>query len=43
MIKLLTDRRLVEEMKEKGWRHAQKFTEEKCAAGVMQVYLRLDE
>lgn len=29
------------EMKEKGWKHAQNFTPEKCAADVMEVYLRL--
>jgi hypothetical protein len=25
-------------MKEKGWAHAQLFTRDKCAAGVMKVY-----
>lgn len=41
MIKLATDKTLVKEMREKGWRHAQNFTPQKCAADVMQVYLRL--
>lgn len=41
MIKLATDETLVREMKEKGWLHAQNFTARKCAADVMQVYLRL--
>jgi glycosyltransferase involved in cell wall biosynthesis len=30
------------DMKEKGWRHAQRFTREKCAAGVMNVYESLN-
>ncbi len=41
MMKLAADETLVREMKEKGWLHAQNFTPEKCAADVMQVYLRL--
>jgi glycosyltransferase involved in cell wall biosynthesis len=32
---------LKDKMKEKGWKHAQNFTPAKCAAKVMQVYLRL--
>jgi glycosyltransferase involved in cell wall biosynthesis len=28
----------VEDRKERGWKHAQLFTREKCAAGVMKVY-----
>ncbi|MEJ7677252.1 MAG: glycosyltransferase [Segetibacter sp.] len=39
--KLASDEILVKEMKEKGWLHAQNFTPQKCAAEVMQVYLRL--
>jgi glycosyltransferase involved in cell wall biosynthesis len=39
--KIAVDKILVETMVEKGWLHAQKFTPEKCAAEVMQVYLRL--
>ena len=41
MTKLAADEILVNEMREKGWRHAQNFTPQKCAADVMQVYLRL--
>lgn len=37
-IKALNNTALVQDMKEKGWRHAQNFTREKCAAGVMKVY-----
>jgi glycosyltransferase involved in cell wall biosynthesis len=39
--KILSNEKLVAEMKEKGLRHAQNFTPEKCAANVMDVYLRL--
>jgi glycosyltransferase involved in cell wall biosynthesis len=35
------DKVMVETMVKKGWLHAQKFTPQKCAAEVMQVYLRL--
>ncbi len=41
MVTLATDETLVKEMKDKGWLHAQNFTAEKCAADVMEVYLRL--
>jgi glycosyltransferase involved in cell wall biosynthesis len=41
MFKLVADETLVKDMKEKGWLHAQNFTPQKCAADVMQVYLRL--
>lgn len=41
MLKLAADEVLVKEMTEKGWMHAQNFTPGKCAANVMQVYLRL--
>ena len=41
MWKLISDNKLVEEMKTKGLLHAQKFTPQKCAEPVMQVYLRL--
>jgi glycosyltransferase involved in cell wall biosynthesis len=41
MLTVANDKVLVEEMKEKGWSHAQNFTPQKCAARVMQVYLRL--
>ncbi|MDQ6813082.1 MAG: glycosyltransferase family 4 protein [Bacteroidota bacterium] len=40
MIKILTDQTLVQEMREKGWQHAQNFTPQRCAAKVMEVYLR---
>jgi glycosyltransferase involved in cell wall biosynthesis len=35
-----TNEQLRNEMKVKGWKHAQKFAPEACAANVMQVYLR---
>lgn len=41
MTKLATDETLVSEMKHKGWLHAQNFTPQKCAADIMEVYLRL--
>jgi len=41
MLEVSTNHTLRQQMKEKGWRHAQKFTPQKCAADVMQVYLRL--
>lgn len=41
MMKLAADESLVSSMKQKGWLHAQNFIAEKCAAKVMQVYLRL--
>lgn len=41
MLHITSDNDLAEEMKVKGWEHAQNFAAEKCAAQVMQVYLRL--
>jgi glycosyltransferase involved in cell wall biosynthesis len=41
MQKVHFDRALVSDMIKKGLIHAQKFTPEKCAADVMQLYLRL--
>ncbi|TDH28750.1 glycosyltransferase family 1 protein [Segetibacter sp. 3557_3] len=38
---ILNDKTLVTEMVRKGLEHADRFTPEKCAAEVMQVYLRL--
>ena len=40
LLRIANDKKLTEEMKEKGWEYAQNFTPEKCAAAVMQVYLR---
>jgi glycosyltransferase involved in cell wall biosynthesis len=40
MVQVENDESLRNEMIEKGWSHAQKFTPEACAANVMQVYLR---
>lgn len=40
MARITGDEILVKEMKEKGWMHAQNFTAQKCAADVMEVYLR---
>ncbi len=41
LMQLSTNQGLVADMVEKGYRHAQNFTPAKCAAAVMQVYLRL--
>jgi glycosyltransferase involved in cell wall biosynthesis len=38
MKKICDDRQLRETMKEKGWKHAQNFTQQKSAAAVMRVY-----
>jgi len=38
---IASDEHLVNEMKEKGWRQAQNFTQQKCAAAVMNVYTTL--
>ncbi|MDP9230152.1 MAG: glycosyltransferase family 4 protein, partial [Bacteroidota bacterium] len=38
MKKIFSDEQFATTMKEKGWQHAQKFTPEKCAASVMNVY-----
>jgi glycosyltransferase involved in cell wall biosynthesis len=41
--RISTDTSMVKKMVEEGWRHALKFTPEKCAADVMQLYLRLND
>ncbi len=41
LLKIISDPALAADMIEKGYRQAQNFTPEKCAAAVMQVYLRL--
>jgi len=38
MERLIRDKKLSEEMKEKGWLHAHNFTEEKAVTAVMNVY-----
>ncbi len=38
MKKIYNDKAFAEELKQKGWQHAQNFTQEKCAADVMKVY-----
>ena len=38
MKKIFNEKAFAEELKEKGWRYAQNFTQQKCAAGVMKVY-----
>lgn len=38
MKKIYTDKTFTESLKEKGWHYAQRFTQQKCAAGVMNVY-----
>jgi glycosyltransferase involved in cell wall biosynthesis len=41
MKKIRDDRQLRETMKEKGWKHAQNFTQQKSAAAVVKVYEEL--
>ncbi|CAN5177625.1 glycosyltransferase family 1 protein [soil metagenome] len=41
MLRVISDDVLVEDMKQKGWLHAQKFTPQKCASSVMDVYKKL--
>lgn len=41
MMKVYTDQPLTQSMKQKGWNHAQKFTREKTASKVMDVYKSL--
>ena len=41
MKKIYTDKIFADGLKEKGWQYAQKFTQQKCAAGVMNVYKEL--
>ncbi|MCY7420332.1 MAG: glycosyltransferase family 4 protein [Chitinophagaceae bacterium] len=41
LMELSTNAALVETMIEKGYHHAQNFTPAKCAAAIMQIYLRL--
>lgn len=41
MKKIHSDKIFAEALKEKGWQHAQNFTQEKCAAAVMKVYNNL--
>ncbi|HET9431759.1 MAG TPA: glycosyltransferase family 1 protein [Chitinophagaceae bacterium] len=38
MKRIYKDKEFAEEMKDKGWLHAQKFTQKKCADEVMKVY-----
>jgi glycosyltransferase involved in cell wall biosynthesis len=38
---IVSDTTLAQQMKDKGWQHAQKFRPQKCAADVMEIYLRL--
>jgi glycosyltransferase involved in cell wall biosynthesis len=41
MKKIFTDQSFGAVLKEKGWQHAQHFTQQKCAAEVMKVYEKL--
>jgi glycosyltransferase involved in cell wall biosynthesis len=41
MKKIFSDLSFAESMKQKGWQHAQNFTQQKCAAAVMSVYNKL--
>jgi len=43
MKKIVNDRSFADTLKEKGWRHAQNFTQQKCAADVMRVYQILQQ
>jgi len=38
---IATDSTVAQQMKEKGWSHAQQFTQQKCAVAVMDVYNQL--
>ncbi len=38
MKKIVIDKSFAVAMKEKGWQHAQDFTQQKCADDVMKVY-----
>ncbi|HSU49357.1 MAG TPA: glycosyltransferase family 1 protein, partial [Segetibacter sp.] len=40
MLAVANDEKLADDMKQKGWMQAQNFTPQKCAAQVMEVYLR---
>jgi glycosyltransferase involved in cell wall biosynthesis len=40
ILAVASDENLTDDMKQKGWLQAQNFTPEKCAAQVMEVYLR---
>lgn len=42
MRRICSDEALRETMKEKGWQHAQKFTQQKCADSIMSVYKGLN-
>ncbi len=41
MFQVATDEGLRQDMIAKGWQHAQYFTQQKCATGVMEVYQQL--
>lgn len=41
MKRIVSNTALVAELQEKGWRHAQRFTPEKCAAAMRKVYEQL--
>ncbi|NSL87833.1 glycosyltransferase family 4 protein [Chitinophaga sp. Mgbs1] len=43
MRRIAGDTSLVQDMREKGWKHAHLFTPEKCAAGMMKVYTSLNK
>ena len=38
MKRIFFEKQLADVLREKGWQHAQNFTQEKCAAAVMEVY-----
>jgi len=39
--KIFTDKTFAETLREKGWHHAQNFTQQKCATDVVRVYEKL--
>ena len=41
MLRIATDEDLRNNLIAKGWQHAQHFTAQECAAGVMNIYKRL--
>ncbi|MGE5106848.1 MAG: glycosyltransferase family 4 protein [Sphingobacteriales bacterium] len=41
MYTIINNTEVADDMRTRGWRHAHQFTQEKCAAGVMNVYKEL--
>jgi hypothetical protein len=41
MMKIFNDTAYANELRSKGWLHAQEFTQQKCAAAVIDVYKKV--